>query len=246
RTFNSVIGHSPYDYIIRRRLSESAKELIEAGPKIIDIAGEYQFNNPETYSRAFRRMFGVLPHQVKKNKRLSRLIFKSEITFEYIQHINQGDYLKPHFVELETIHLVGMAGLVKNGDSLTVELWEKFKPEVESISNRLKPEQYYGLSFFPLNWKTPGSFYLAGAAVDSLAVIPPALVGKNIPPLKYARFIHKGRAKDVGLTFDYIYQTWLPKADNSLTAPFELEFYGEVYQDPDNPNSESEIFIPIN
>lgn len=246
RVFNNVIGHSPYDYIIRRRLSESARELIETGPKIIDLAVEYQFNNPETYTRAFRRMFGVLPNQVKKNKGLARLIFKSEITFEYIQHINQGDYLKPRFVELEAVHLVGMVTLVKNSDSLPADLWEKFRLEVESIPNRRCPEKYYGLSFYPLTWDLSGFFYMAGVEVDSLAVIPPVLVGKTIPPFKYAMFIHKGRAKDIGLTYDYIYQTWLPKSGNTIAAPFELEGYGEGYSGLNDAAAECKIFIPLN
>ena len=86
---------------------------------------------------------------------------------------------------------------------------------------------------------------MIGVAVDSLDVIPPALVGKTIQPLKYAKFIHKGPSKDVGMTLDYVYQTWLPKSGNSTAAPFQIEFYGERYKGPDDPNSESEILIPI-
>ena len=63
RTFNRVVHHTPYDYLMRRRLSESARQLLETDKKIIDIALEYGFNNPETYSRAFKRMFGVQPSQ---------------------------------------------------------------------------------------------------------------------------------------------------------------------------------------
>ncbi len=245
RTFNSVIGHSPYDYIMRRRLSESARELIESGKRIIDIALAYQFNNPETYSRAFRSMFGAPPNQVRKNKSLSNLIFKSRITLEYIQHINQGDYLKPKFVERSAIHLVGMASLVKDQAEVRAELQEKLGYEVESIAHRLQPERYYGVSFFPQTWEMEGFFYLAGVEVASLEAIPPVLVGKTIPPLKYVRFIHKGPAKDVGMTFDYIYQTWLPKSGNTLAAPLEIESYGEQYRGSDNPDSENEILIPI-
>ena len=245
RTFNRVIGHSPYDYIMRRRLSESARELIESSQRIIDIALEYQFNNPETYSRAFRSMFGVPPNMARKNKSLSNLIFKSEITLEYIQHINQGDYLRPKFVERGAIHLVGVASLVEDRADARTKLQEELGHEVESIANRLRPERYYGVSFFPQTWEMEGFFYLAGVEVASLETIPLVLVGKTIPPLKYARFIHKGSAPNVGMTFDYIYQTWLPKSGNTLAAPLEIEFYGEQYRGSDSPDSESEILIPI-
>jgi AraC family transcriptional regulator len=244
RTFNRVIGHSPYDYIMRRRLSESARELVESGKRIIDVAFEYQFNNPETYSRAFRRMFGVLPNEVKKSKSLPQLL-KSEAKLEYIEHINKGDYLKPKLVELDAIHLVGLASLAKNETDVVTDLWEQLSGEIESIPNRLKPQRYYGITFLTLSGDPQSSFFMIGVAVDSLAAIPPTLVGKTIPPLKYARFIHKGPSKDVGMTLDYVYQTWLPKSGHSTAAPLQIEFYGERYKGPDDPDSESEILIPI-
>ncbi|MDY7079611.1 MAG: AraC family transcriptional regulator [Chloroflexota bacterium] len=244
RTFNRAIGHSPYDYIIRRRLSESARELVESGRRIIDVAFEHQFKNPETYSRAFRRMFGVLPNQVKKSKNLPQLL-KSEATFEYIEHINKGDYLKPELVEMDAFHLVGLASLAKDETDIVTELWEQLSSEVESMPNRLKPERYYGVSFFTFARDPQGSFFMIGVAVDSLDAIPPTLVGKTIPALKYARFIHKGLSKDIGMTLEYVYQTWLPKSGHSTAAPFQIEFYGERYRGPDDLNSESEILIPI-
>ncbi len=245
RTFNHVIGHSPYDYIMRRRLSESARELIGSGQRILDIALEYQFNNPETYTRAFRSMFGAAPNQARKNKSLSNLIFKSKITLEYLQHINQGDYLRPKIVERGAIHLVGMASLVGDQSDARIKLQEGLGLEVESIANRLRPERYYGVSYFPQTWETEGSFYLAGVEVASLETIPLTLVGKTIPPSQYARFIHKGPAKDVGMTFDYIYQTWLPKSGKTLAGPLAVEFYGERYRGPHDPASETEILLPI-
>ena len=39
RTFNRAIGHSPYDYIVRRRLSESAKELVASDKRITPSSG---------------------------------------------------------------------------------------------------------------------------------------------------------------------------------------------------------------
>ena len=44
RLFHSVTGHNPLDYIQKRRLTESVKELISTKRKIIDIALDYQYN----------------------------------------------------------------------------------------------------------------------------------------------------------------------------------------------------------
>lgn len=51
RTFNQATHHTPYDYLMRRRLSLAAQELLQTDKKIIEIALDYQFNSPETFSR---------------------------------------------------------------------------------------------------------------------------------------------------------------------------------------------------
>ena len=73
RVFNKVAQHTPYDYLMRRRLSESAKALVESDRKIIDIAFQYQFNSHEGFSRAFssRRCLPCSPTSGEK-RALSR------------------------------------------------------------------------------------------------------------------------------------------------------------------------------
>ena len=70
RCFNSLVGHSPYDYMIRRRLAEAAFALVHGERPIIDVALEYCFNSPETFSRAFRRVYGLAPREARKAGRV--------------------------------------------------------------------------------------------------------------------------------------------------------------------------------
>ena len=86
---------------------------------------------------------------------------------------------------------------------------------------------------------------MVGIAVESLDRIPLLLVGKTLPPLKCAKFVHKGHSADLGMTLEYIYQTWLPKSGHSIAAPIEIQLCGERYLGPDHPMSESDILIPI-
>ncbi|MFC1976406.1 GyrI-like domain-containing protein, partial [Chloroflexota bacterium] len=71
------------------------------------------------------------------------------------------------------------------------------------------------------------------------------LVEKTVPPLKYARFIHKGPDQDRHLTLDYIYHTWLPKSGHSLSPPLAIEYYGQDFRSADNEVSEREIYVPL-
>ena len=159
REFNRLIGHSPYDYLIRRRLSESVSALLESDARIIDIAAEAQFNNPETYSRAFRRMFGVLPSEARQGKALGGRI-RCAITLDYIRHINKGHYLTPQYVERKAVHLVGMAAWATN-KGIADALWDRFEREMPSIPGRASDERYR-LFFFSTGQERACTFCLVG------------------------------------------------------------------------------------
>jgi AraC family transcriptional regulator len=244
RTFNRAVGHSPYDYLVRRRLSESARDLVDSDRRIIDIAMAYQFNNPETYSRAFRRMFGVLPSQVRQSGSIASLTLRSEVTLPYLEHINRGNHPRPTLVELGEICLLGLVTLAHRDRGTSEALWEAFALQAGTVPNRLHPTRYYGLSFWTPG-EPGGTFYMAGVAVGSIETTPPALVGKALPPRSYARFVHRGPTRDLGMTLDYVYQTWLPKSGASLVVPLEIEVYGARYTGSDDPNARCDILIPI-
>ena len=245
RTFNTVVKHSPYDYIMRRRLSESARELLTTKKKIITIALDYQFNNPETYSRAFRRMFGVLPNRFRKDKTINSLSFKSRMTQEQLLHINKGDYLVPVLVEKPALCLTGIATTIVSGHEGKRELQERFLALLHRLPDGIRTEHYYGISIYPRDLGTEGFFYMNAVEVERLDDLHPLLMAKPIPPSAYARFIHKGLYRDIGLSSEYIYQTWLPRSGYELSMPIELEYFGPDYLGPHDESSEAEIFIPI-
>lgn len=239
RTFNNLVHHTPYDYLMRRRLSESARDLVEADKRIIDIAFDYRFNNPETYSRAFKRMFGMQPSQWKEQWWLDRRFLMSRLTREHLEHINEGDYLKPVLEERDAFQVAGVMTLVGDDSETVSRLWKILARELEGVESA----EYYGVTWYPTDREESGVFYMAGIEVE-VDSANPALVVKSIPPLKCARFVHKGSRSDLHLTLDYVYQTWLPKSGERLAYPLEIESYGRdvsaVWRD-----AELEVYISI-
>lgn len=245
RIFNSVTGHSPYDYLMRRRLSESAKELARSNRKIIDIALDYQFNSPETFSRAFRKMFGILPNQVKREGTLSDLVLRSAIRYEYLEYIHQGEFPHPQWVERPALHL---AGTVCPGDRKTIPLgiWEEILRQFPATGQSLSG-CYYSVDFNTLHWSAHG-YRFCGVEVDSLTSIPPLLLGKSFPAQQYVKFVHKGRPCDLEKTFEYIYQTWFPRSGKALPSPVALESYNPFQTPQGKPDviRGCDILIPMN
>jgi AraC family transcriptional regulator len=245
RIFNKIVHHTPYDYLIRRRLSEAARELVETDKRIIDLAFDYQFNSSETFSRAFKRMFGVQPSQWRKRGKIDRWSLLSRPTQKYLEHINRGDYLRPVLEEKGALHLAGIMTLVQDDQYIVSRLWKILAQELDAVGDATKPERFYGIVWYPDNWQDYGSLYTAAVEIAPSDTVSPALVARTIPPSKYARFIHKGPREHLPLTRDYIHQTWLPKSEQRPSYPMEIEQYGQAAIGFDNYDTETAIYIPI-
>ncbi|QVK17544.1 AraC family transcriptional regulator [Mycoplasmatota bacterium] len=245
RLFQAVTGHSPKEYLLKRRLSEGAKDIINTKIRLTDIAFDYQFNDYETFSRAFKRVFGFNPNKLRKNDCHKRISSLSKITIDDINHMDKIKDIEPDIVELDKIYLVGLSTLVKGSTNIITCLWSKLDDELPDIKDIKKPEKFYELHYWSEKYELDGFFVMCGIETNHLESLTPMLNGKIIPKAKYLKFTHKGLSRNVGLTYKYIFQTWLPKSSYKLPFSFEFEYYGQNYLGPNNEQSESEIYIPI-
>ena len=235
RTFNQCVHHTPYDYLMRRRLSEAARDFLVSKSRVIDIALDYQFNNHETFSRAFRRMFDTSPSQWRANGSIPRRLLMPALTLAHLEQIKAGDFLRPVLVEWEMIHLVG---LMIQGRGQLPQLWTSLGQALEGIPIKHEVCTYFGVTAHPQN-PAGSSFFLGAVEIASPENIPPTLVSQTLPAGSYARFIHRGTDKNLPLTLDYIYHTWLPKSDYRVAHPIEIECFGAEVE------TERVVYIPI-
>lgn len=67
RLFQMLTGTTIGDYVRQRRLSLASRELITSDIKIIELAYKYQYESPESFTRAFKKLFNVTPSAVRKH-----------------------------------------------------------------------------------------------------------------------------------------------------------------------------------
>ena len=66
RMFLSVVGYNVKEYIRRRRLALAYEDIQSSkGITVTDVAFRYMYNSTDSFSRAFKKEFGVLPSYVK-------------------------------------------------------------------------------------------------------------------------------------------------------------------------------------
>jgi AraC family transcriptional regulator len=61
KSFKAVIGETPKAHVERLRLERAAFRILLQDESLINIALDHGFGGPETFSRAFRRRFGMPP-----------------------------------------------------------------------------------------------------------------------------------------------------------------------------------------
>jgi AraC family transcriptional regulator len=247
RTFNRIVHLGPYDYLIRRRLSESARQLLESDRKIIDIAFDFQFNSPETYSRAFKRMFRMQPSQLRARREVDERFLLPRLTRDYLEHVNRGDHLKPTLESVGAMRLVGVMGLVKDDPQIIPKLWQVLARELEQIGLKGCAGEAYGVSWYPDGWSQEGFLFLAGVEAPSRPVEDSPLVVKNTGVYRCARFVHNGTRGDLRHSWNYIFQSWLPRSGERVAYPMEIERHGAGWDVGSAVETESEweLLIPI-
>jgi AraC-like DNA-binding protein len=116
RTFKAATHFTPYDYLMRRRVAEAAREVLESERKLIDIAFDYQFNNPETFSRAFKRVMGMQPTQWRKQdaageRRCGYRQVMPRLTAAHLEHLYHGAPWRPTVEVRPALNLTGVMTL---------------------------------------------------------------------------------------------------------------------------------------
>ena len=66
--FVQKTGKSLSRYILERRVLNAAFEISHTKETLLTIAEKYGFKNPDTFTRAFKRVIGMTPSTFKKKK----------------------------------------------------------------------------------------------------------------------------------------------------------------------------------
>ena len=241
RLFSAITGFTPKDYILHRKLTEAAKLIASTDRRIIDIAFEFEFQTHESFTRAFRRFFGENPAEYRRSGGDGKLFLEPLLSLA--ERDERG--VSCERVTLGEMHFIGLSVFVQENTRLISEMWNAFGRNCGTVAGRKIPEVFAQVSFWTDDSSLSGFFCMAGVEVSDLSCIPSFMCGKTLEAGDYLRFIHKGLSKDVGRTYERIYGEIIPSTEYRLTLPYNIELYGKGFLGPNNPESESEIYIPV-
>ena len=150
--------------------------------------------------------------------------------------------IEPTIVHLPGFTVAGLAITTKPLASEIPTLWGTFGPRIDEVTNIAEPEVSYGvMENFDAQANTLD--YMAAVSVHDAQNTPIGMVTRTLHPRTYAVF--QAKLATLGEVFGYIFNQWLPKADQEQESAPYFERYDESF-DPSNAESKVEIYIPIN
>ncbi|MBN2393533.1 MAG: AraC family transcriptional regulator [Anaerolineae bacterium] len=227
RTFKAATHFTPYDYLMRRRIAEAAREVLSSERKLIDIAFDYQFNNPETFSRAFKRVMKTQPTQWRKQGQAGdrQTVYRQimpRLTEAHLAHLQRGAPWRPTVEESPALNLIGVMTL---GSDIAAA-WERLRRETVACGLADTDGGFFGWTWCAADGTVTAT--MAAQVGSSTCVDACALVAKALPAHTYLRVTHHGSACDLALTLDYAYHTWLPQSDYHAVFPWYVEHYSTI------------------
>ncbi|MBQ0733168.1 GyrI-like domain-containing protein [Aquimarina celericrescens] len=251
RVFTAITGETVGDYVRKRRVSESAHELILTKQPIIEIAERYQFDSQQSYTRAFTSVFEISP--AKYRKKGHRLVPFDRYTLSPSDFDRlQKDFTTatPHIINAQERKLVGLKIETSLSNDTTTAMWQEFMPRRHEIKNN-RDTGYYSVQVhndtITLDTFTEDILFEKWAAIEvpDFDHIPNGMSSYSLSEGKYAVFMHKGPVSTFQKTMDYILRLWLPNSDYELDTRDIFTVMGEKYHGPFHPKSEEEVWIPI-
>jgi AraC family transcriptional regulator len=145
-------------------------------------------------------------------------------------------------VTLPSFTVVGMDYMVRGSVEGIGQLWDRFIPREHEIIGRTEPDAAYGLC----QLLDDGTVrYVAGLPVSADASIPQGMVKFDVPGQKYVVFTHRGVVAQIGESFQAIHTRLLAALGLRARPGVEFERYDGRFTGPDDPASETDLYIPI-
>jgi AraC family transcriptional regulator len=238
RMFGFLTGVPLSEYIRRRRLTLAAFDLQNGNEKIIDIALKYGYNSPDSFSRAFMAMHGIIPSKAREKgislKAYPRITFSLSLkgVVEMNYRIEQKNSFAVVGIKRRFSHVEGL------GENIG-KMWQETPGETIG--------QIAGLGdglvgvYSGMYEDNTTDYYIAAITEKDC---PETMSRLEIPTLTWAIFEITGPMPTaMADIWGRIFSEWFPTSGYEHAEAPEVEWYSNG--DLSSSDYKSEIWIPV-
>lgn len=242
RQFTRFCGVGVGRYIQLIRLKAASQQLVrQRQRKIIDIALDAGFETPESFSRAFKQVFGQTPTSFRRHpdwEQGSRLF-----RFNASERVDPMDIRIVNVPTYKVAVLEHRASPARLTDSVMTFIdWRKssgLSPVASSLT--------FGVAYDDPDACPPSEFRfdICGTVPHDVPPNPQGVITKEIPGGRCAVVRHSGSTDRIGETVHYLFRHWLPGSGEELRG-FPVFFqYLDIARDLPDSERQTDVFLPL-
>lgn len=241
--FAMLCGMTVGEYIRQRRLSAAGLEVLMTDRKIIDIALEFGYDAPDSFTRAFTRFHGVTPAALRKSGGAVRSFapLRIKVTLEGGQNMDCRIQKKEAF----TVLCRAKTFRYEEGAEQVPRFWaEHFRTGGGETVRGM-----YGINLDESMGGTEFE-YLIADNYDPVKEIPEGFITRTIPAHTWAVFPCTGRMPQAMKELNrQIFSQWLPvNTDYRIAAGINVEMYSDASRFENGVQDQDyycEVWLPV-
>ena len=253
RLFHGLVGESVKEHVRRLRLERAAHQLRHTGQPVMEIALSAGYQTPESFTRAFQKMFQQAPTEFRVARRViayppARVHFVAEGTLNDFHPALPGQNALPalavRFEQLPELRLafVRHVGSYEEADEAVERLFRWAGPRGLLTQAAI----FFGIAYDDPAVTPPDKLrYDAALAVPATVTTTGDIGIQLLPSRKYAVTLHCGPYETLGMTYSRFCGEWLPLSGHEVLAAPALEFYLNSPQDTPPTELRTEIYLPV-
>jgi len=242
RQFSAYTGISVFRYVQLVRLKRASYRLVfNREERITDIALDARFENPESFSRAFKNTFGQTPSEFRDNPAWQH--WNEQYKFPIRERRNN---MEVKIVNCEPIKVAmlkhyGPPDLVNDSVKIFID-WRK-----TSGLSPVQSSKSFGIVYDNPDTTDPDQFKfgICGSVTEDIPDNPQGVQNRVIPGGRCAVVRHHGAHDRLGESIYPLYREWLPKSGESL-RDFPLYFhYLNLMPETSEHDLITDIYLPL-
>jgi len=250
RVFETIMGETPQQYIIRKRMERAGFNLLRHDWSVTDVAFSVSYETPSSFCKIFKNTFRISPRQFRDTTSVKEY-YKVHHPFRFFgeKHKYSRSVPVPVIKCLPPIKVMYIENRgTEDGSFLATApaSFRKFEKEIARQNlERMVHAQVSIYPFRPLTFDDKQVLNYVGATVHGEKESLPGFECTTLPPGRYAIFNHFGSYKFMPQTWNQAYMNWLPKSGKQLRDAPPFEIHLNTGSNPNSHQLQAYLMIPI-